>query len=1189
MKFFKRLTSLALVLTLAVPYLFVGEAAALSGANYGGTDYTPEAWAGKLSSVNAAYGSSPFTSSFNPGSVPSSTPSWAYAAAAVLNARVTGLSDSYEPEEIKGPAQSNRSILASYLLRDGGPKPEAPVSGVVYIPDPEINNTTSKKAYIKHIKDAVSANRAVALSFYYDPKMRFDEHNGHDDVYDNSRNTSANHTVVVVGWDDTKTISHYIGDKDGVQQFETRPALTPAFPDGGAFLVYDSNNPGFTYWVSYNTLLTGAYYIEGYYSATKDPSVSADFKPHTPRRNKEAPYEYTKFPINHTYQYDTNGISGVRETGQSTALYANVFSVAGTASVIQGVSVFLPVENSTVEDIYIIQDYKKDKDFETLLSAYTGDPLDAVTIKPGVTTTKPLPGYYTFPIDPVVLEGKQFAVVVKVSTTLSGVDPSVPLQKSASGSNSYYFDGAKWNKLSGQAVCIKALAENDVDVGLTGVEVADTDNKVDDLTVAPGGMITLKPLYIPFNASDVIPNESVIGVYPVTDMVKWEVEMTYYERDSEGYIDESVVTKDPISGDYEAVSQPADWLIWNSTFGIFARDGDLPSSKPTTTTPAWKADQARVSDGSGGWNIVTVSNYVEQMVTKITVKKDGTADAVFSKNEKYYTPASSGIQTAGFRVTVHKGERDSDGKFKDNGLLMYDPAVPVTSAVNYVGIKATLPAVVKLSKTSASLKAGGTTTLTAKQYNSEGNLASGLTLKWYVLDNETGNKAGFTAYDPSDPYNGPVAFVDDKGKVTALREGTCWVYAEAGTVQSDACQIAITGAAATGVTINKKKMTMSMGTASTPGKLTLTATVKPAGASDKRVKWSSSDADVAEVDENSGIITAKKPGVTTITVTSVADSAFTATCVLTVSAGPSATIKKSKSATYSVLGAASNATVEWRFNEDLISDSVVKNNDYLTIANSGTAKCKVTAKKPDPAVDKMLKGTVKAKQYDVDGNVIKEVVIREQTWRLEPVVAISKMEFRDANGNLVKKLTLCISEDGSISAETATLSVKVVKPSDATLLDFEWIPKQIKDKSDKTITYPMLEADSASPGTVTIKGLIAGSAKLTALNYNGNKKVNLSVKVLYFPSQDQIKPKKDSLTLYTGKSTSVKAKVTGKNVNKALTYTLDPAGTDVISLDTKKAKITAKKEGTARVIITGAGGKTQTVTVEVTTKPAKGK
>ena len=101
----------------------------------------------------------------------------------------------------------------------------------------------------------------------------------------------------------------------------------------------------------------------------------------------------------------------------------------------------------------------------------------------------------------------------------------------------------------------------------------------------------------------------------------------------------------------------------------------------------------------------------------------------------------------------------------------------------------------------------------------------------------------------------------------------------------------------TGITIDKTAATMSVNDT-----LTLTATVSPDDATDKTVTWSTSNPDVATVEN--GVVTAVGKGTTTITATATngtADTAddFTATCTVTVHA---------HSFTYSLDGATITAT-----------------------------------------------------------------------------------------------------------------------------------------------------------------------------------------------------------------------------------------------------------------------------------------
>ena len=82
--------------------------------------------------------------------------------------------------------------------------------------------------------------------------------------------------------------------------------------------------------------------------------------------------------------------------------------------------------------------------------------------------------------------------------------------------------------------------------------------------------------------------------------------------------------------------------------------------------------------------------------------------------------------------------------------------------------------------------------------------------------------------------------------------------------------------AVTGVSVAPATLELTMGEAAKQ----LTATIMPADASNKAVKWSSSDEKIAKVDEN-GMVTAVGAGKATITATTV-DGGFTASCTVSV-------------------------------------------------------------------------------------------------------------------------------------------------------------------------------------------------------------------------------------------------------------------------------------------------------------------
>ena len=163
---------------------------------------------------------------------------------------------------------------------------------------------------------------------------------------------------------------------------------------------------------------------------------------------------------------------------------------------------------------------------------------------------------------------------------------------------------------------------------------------------------------------------------------------------------------------------------------------------------------------------------------------------------------------------------------------------------------------IALSQTSLNLTIGDTETLTA--IITPGN-AENKTVTW----------------SSSAPA---VATVSAGGLVTAVADGNAII-----TVRTNdggitaACTVTVQTAnvAVTGVTLSQTSLNLTIGATET-----LTATIAPIGATNKTVTWSSSNSDVATVND-SGIVTAVTVGSATITVRTE-DGNKTATCVVTV-------------------------------------------------------------------------------------------------------------------------------------------------------------------------------------------------------------------------------------------------------------------------------------------------------------------
>ncbi|WP_409179219.1 Ig-like domain-containing protein [Brevibacillus fortis] len=108
--------------------------------------------------------------------------------------------------------------------------------------------------------------------------------------------------------------------------------------------------------------------------------------------------------------------------------------------------------------------------------------------------------------------------------------------------------------------------------------------------------------------------------------------------------------------------------------------------------------------------------------------------------------------------------------------------------------------------------------------------------------------------------------VDEEGKIKAVAPGTATITVT--TVdgnKTDSVEVTVKeiGEPVTGVELEEEELTLRVGDTES-----LRATVKPANATNKRVKWESSDSEIVEVDEE-GKIKAVAPGTATIIVTTV--------------------------------------------------------------------------------------------------------------------------------------------------------------------------------------------------------------------------------------------------------------------------------------------------------------------------------
>lgn|GEM_PF-5973371 len=241
------------------------------------------------------------------------------------------------------------------------------------------------------------------------------------------------------------------------------------------------------------------------------------------------------------------------------------------------------------------------------------------------------------------------------------------------------------------------------------------------------------------------------------------------------------------------------------------------SKRLTATVLPETAENKNVTWKSSDKNVVTVNKN-----GRVTAVNEGTAIITVTTND--------GGFTAQCKVTVKKGAPEE---------------IDVTS--------------VMLNKNSLTLQKDGSETLSAV----------------VQPENATDSSVRWSSSDTA------VATVDENGKVTAVGKGNAVISAttvDGGfiaqcnvTVEEDTPEVV----AVENVSLDKKTLTVDIGESET-----LTATVKPDNAANKKVTWSSNDEDVASVDAN-GRVTAISRGTATITVRTE-DGNFAAQCKVTV-------------------------------------------------------------------------------------------------------------------------------------------------------------------------------------------------------------------------------------------------------------------------------------------------------------------
>lgn len=196
--------------------------------------------------------------------------------------------------------------------------------------------------------------------------------------------------------------------------------------------------------------------------------------------------------------------------------------------------------------------------------------------------------------------------------------------------------------------------------------------------------------------------------------------------------------------------------------------------------------------------------------------------------------------------------------------------------------------------------------------------------------------------------NESVATVDNEGVVTAVSPGTTTITAKTSNGLTVSCELEVTQKIeATGITLNRTTATITI-TVNNAGNITnnsnillLNATISPANVTNNTLTWTSSNEEVATVEN--GCVTAYGAGTTTITAET--SNGKTATCTVTVTGAQSTVVTLDKAeatigeGTILYLKAtlptsATNKTLTWSSNNKEVA---TVENGFVTAVSPGTA------------------------------------------------------------------------------------------------------------------------------------------------------------------------------------------------------------------------------------------------------------
>ena len=522
----------------------------------------------------------------------------------------------------------------------------------------------------------------------------------------------------------------------------------------------------------------------------------------------------------------------------------------------------------------------------------------------------------------------------------------------------------------------------------------------------------------------------------------------------------------------------------------------------------------------------------------------------------------------------------------------YNAVCTVTVVVPVTGVS--------LNKTSLSIKAGSSETLTATVTPSD---ATDKGISWSSSNTSVATVANGIVEGKA-PGTATVTVKTADGGHTA----SCKV-----TVLPDTVRV-------TGVSLNRSYLELHPGENST-----LAAIITPSDATDKNVTWSTSDAKVATV--TGGKVTAVAPGTATITVVT-ADGGYRDNCTVSVVAAPvvidvtgvflnetSLNLEEGKSETVFAVVMPVNATnrnVAWKTSDASVA---AVEDGKITALSPGTAVITVTTEDGGYTAEcavTVLPPVVRVTGVSVDKSVMELVAGESGTLAatVTPSDATDKNVAWSSGDDKVATVSdgkvIAVSpgiavitvktEDGGYTAECSVIvseaPVKVtgVVLSKSTLSletgDYATLAATVmpSDAADKTVVWSTSNASVASVEDGKIAALSPGTAVITVKTEDGGFTAECKVTVSPAPVRvTGVSLDKSSASLIAGDSSVLAATVMPSDAaDKSVVWSTSDASVAIVNGGT----VTAVSAGTATITVTTRdGGYTASCLVTVSDAP----